>query len=104
MHLVIWPASSAIKLSAADFPPAEVRHNNQGQSFLVTERQIRPDRGRLNSIAIAIHDLPTPGPGRLIATLLATLGIGFGLWQSLQRRMTARGGTAGPRDPRTRND
>jgi hypothetical protein len=86
---VLMPASSAIKLTVAGFPPAEVRHNNQGRSFLVTERQFRPDNRRLNSIEIGIHDLPTPGPGRLIATLLAVVGIAFGLWQSLQIWMRA---------------
>jgi hypothetical protein len=95
---VLMPAASAIKLSAAGFPPAEVRHNNQGQSFLVTERQIRPDRGRLNSIAIAIHDLPTPGPGRLIATVLSAFGITFGVWQSIQLGVRNRRGAAGQRN------
>src|SRR5260370_42565739 len=46
---VLMPASSAIKLPVAGFPPAEVRHNNQGQSFFVTERQIRPDTRPLNT-------------------------------------------------------
>jgi len=81
---VLMPASSAIKLTVAGFPPAEVRQNNQGQSFLVTERQIRPDNRRLTSLEIGIHDLPTQGPGRLIATSLALVGLAFGLWQSLQ--------------------
>jgi hypothetical protein len=96
---VLMPASSAIKLTVAGFPPAEVRRNNQGQSFLVTERQIRPDNRRLNSLEVGIHDLPTPGPGRLVATLLASLGMAFGLGQSLKRGMTTGPAGANTHDP-----
>jgi hypothetical protein len=96
---VLMPASSTIKLTAADFPVAEIRHNNRGQSFLVTERRISPESRRLSSIAMGLHDLPSPGPGRLVASLLATIGIGFGLWQSLRRTISHRrgGGTIGHR-------
>jgi hypothetical protein len=107
---VLMPAWSAIKLTVAGFPPAEVRHNNQGQSFLVTERQLLPDQGvaevtargqrrRLSSIEIGIHDLPTPGPGRLIATVLASFGLAFGLWRSLTRWMTTHPAGVGTQDP-----
>ncbi len=76
---VLMPAAAAIKLSVAEFPPAEVRRDAQGQSFLVTERRLRPDEGTLSSLSIGIHDLPTPGLGRNLATLLAALGVGIGL-------------------------
>jgi hypothetical protein len=87
---VLMPASGAIKLVATDFPPPEVRRNSQGQGFLVTERRMRPDDTRLRSIAIGVHDLPTPGPGRLVATLLAAVAVGVGLFWSLSR--AGRGG------------
>jgi hypothetical protein len=76
---VILAAAGDVKLSAAGFPPADVRRNNQGQSFLVTEKQVRPDQGSLNSLSISIHDLPVPGPGRTVATVLAAFGVMVGL-------------------------
>jgi hypothetical protein len=76
---VMMPANANIKLKAADFPEPELRHDEQGQSFLVTERRLRPDDAKLTSLSIGIHDLPTPGPGRLIATCLAAGAVGAGL-------------------------
>jgi len=76
---VMMPASTEIKLVANGFPPAEVRHDAEGQTFLVTEKRLRPDEPKLTSISIGIHDLPTPGPGRLLATFLAAAGVAGGL-------------------------
>jgi hypothetical protein len=76
---VMMPAMSTIKLTAADFPLPDVRHDEQGQSFLVTERRLQPNDPRLTFLSIGIHDLPTPGAGRLIATLLAGCAVGVGL-------------------------
>jgi hypothetical protein len=76
---VMMPANANIKLRATDFPEPELRHDEQGQSFLVTERRLRPDDAKLTSLSIGIHDLPTPGPGRFVATALASCAVGFGL-------------------------
>jgi hypothetical protein len=76
---VMMPATSSIKLDVTDFPQPEVRHDEQGQTFLVTERRLRPDDARLTSLAIGIHDLPVPGPGRIIATVLAAGCVALGL-------------------------
>jgi hypothetical protein len=76
---VLMPSAAGIHLTASGFPPADVRHDTQGQSFLVTERRLRPDEPKLTSITVGIHDLPTPGPGRLIALLLAGCGVAAGL-------------------------
>jgi hypothetical protein len=76
---VMMPANANIKLKAADFPEPELRHDERGQSFLVTERRLRPDDAKLTSLSIGIHDLPTPGPGRLVATLLAACAVAAGL-------------------------
>jgi hypothetical protein len=40
---------------------------------------LRPDDPKMTSLAVGIHDLPTPGPGRLIAFALAACGIAAGL-------------------------
>lgn len=76
---VILAAAGEVKLSAAGFPPAEPRRNNQGQAFLVTEKQVRPDEGALKSLSISIRDLPVPGPGRIVATALAAFGVIVGV-------------------------
>jgi hypothetical protein len=83
---VMMPATSDIKLLAEGFPPTEVRHDQQGQSFLVTERRLRPEDPKLTAVALGIHDLPTPGPGRLLATLLAACGVAAGLVLALSGR------------------
>jgi hypothetical protein len=83
---VMMPATSDIKLVAEGFPAAEVRHDSQGQSFLVTERRLRPDDPRLTSISVGIHDLPTRGPGRWLAALLAACGVAAGLAMALNGR------------------
>jgi hypothetical protein len=88
---VMMPANSAVKLSATDFPAPELRHDDQGQSFLVTERRLRPDDARLSSLSIGIHDLPTSGPGRVIATLLAGCAVGAGLLLAAMGRRTGSG-------------
>jgi hypothetical protein len=76
---VMMAATADIKLVADGFPAAELRHDQQGQSFLVTERKLRPEDPRLSTLKIGIHDLPTPGPGKWLATLLAACGVAAGL-------------------------
>jgi hypothetical protein len=76
---VMMPATANIKLAVNDFPAPVQQRDEQGQSFLVTEKRLRPDDARLNSLAIGIHDLPTPGPGRFIATLIAAGSVALGL-------------------------
>jgi hypothetical protein len=75
---VLMASSGAVKLAVTDFPPTQVLRNSAGQPFLVTERRMRPDEA-LQSIEIALHELPTPGPGRMIATAIASLGVAIGL-------------------------
>jgi hypothetical protein len=91
---VMMPAAGALHLVAGGFPPAEVRHDGQGQSFLVSEKRLRPDEAALGSVSVGIHDLPTPGPGRLIATVLAAVSVAFGL-SLVARSRRPRGSGAG---------
>jgi hypothetical protein len=83
---VMMPAAGDIKLVASGFPPPEVRHDSQGQTFLVSERRLRPDDPHLDTLAVGIHDLPTPGGGRWVATFLATCGVLVGLVLASTRR------------------
>jgi hypothetical protein len=77
---VIAGASRGSKLSVAGFPEAERRTDAQGQRLLVTEKQVRRDEP-VSSLHVTLDGLPTPGPGRIIATclagLLVVLGFGF---------------------------
>jgi hypothetical protein len=93
---VLMPASAQVKLLATDFPPAEVLRDAQGQAFLVTERRVRPGDAPLLSIGVGVHDLPTPGPGRLIATTMAALAVAAGLLLAFARHK--RSGTGSERD------
>jgi hypothetical protein len=88
---LLMPASSAIKLVASGFPPSEVRRDQQGQSFLVTERRVRPDEPRLASLSIGLHDLPTSGPGKLVATTLAAASLLIGIVLGSSNRGRAKG-------------
>jgi hypothetical protein len=83
---VMMPAAAGLHLVPAGFPPAEVKQDGQGQSFLVTERRLRPEDTKLGVLSIGIHDLPTAGPGRFVATLLATCGVVVGLAFASSRR------------------
>ncbi len=76
---VMMPATADIKLVAHGFPETKVQHDAQGQSFLVTERHLRPDEPKLTTLSLGIHDLPTPGPGRMLASAIALCCVAGGI-------------------------
>jgi hypothetical protein len=86
---VVMPAAAEMTLTASGFPAADLRRDTQGQKFIVTERHMRPEDAKLTVLAIGIHGLPTPGPGRLFATLLAACAVAAGLALSFSRRPSA---------------
>jgi hypothetical protein len=88
---VMMPATGDVKLVAQGFPPSESRHDQQGQNFLVTERRLRPDEPKLTVVSLGIHDLPTAGPGRMFASLLAACGVVVGLVFAFGGRRPGRG-------------
>ncbi|HZU82282.1 MAG TPA: hypothetical protein VE987_05175 [Polyangiaceae bacterium] len=83
---VMMPVMAGTTLSVGGLPPAEVKRDSQGQRFLVTERTMRPDDPKLAVLAIGIHGLPTQGPGRIVATLIAACGVAVGLALGFSRR------------------
>jgi hypothetical protein len=97
---VMIPVASKIELAVAGFPPAQVRHDAQGQRFLVTERQMRPEDAKLTALTVGIHGLPTAGPDRVIASVLSACGIVVGLWLSLSRRSQRVPSTSGTKAAR----
>jgi hypothetical protein len=97
---VIAGASRGSKLGVAGFPDAERRTDAQGQRLLVTEKQVRRDEP-LSTVHVSLDGLPTPGPGRIVATglagLLVALGFAFGV-----RRSTEGTGPSGDKARRSR--
>lgn len=93
----VMPAASDIQLTASGFPPADIRRDGKGQRFLVVERRMRPEDPKLTSMSIAISGLPAPGPERLVATLLAAVGVAAGFAFSFSRRSGPSAGDFGAR-------
>lgn len=87
---VMMPATGEVKLAVRGFAAADIRHDAQGQSFLVTERRMRPDDPKLTVLSVGLHDLPTPGPGKYVASVISGLGVSVGLALAFSRR-TRRG-------------
>jgi hypothetical protein len=76
---VMLPATSDIKLAVDGFPAAQVRRDQQGQSFLVTEKRLTPEDPKLTSLAVSIHNLPSAVWGPRVAVGLSAIGVLLGL-------------------------
>jgi hypothetical protein len=76
---VMLPATGEIKLAVAGFPNAQVRRDQQGQGFLVTEKRLTPEDARLETLSVGIHGLPSRGVGPTVATVLTGLGVLLGI-------------------------
>ena len=84
-------ASQGMRLVVDGFPDAQARTDAQGERVLVTERQMRRDDPPLGRIHFELRDIPTPGPGKIVATVLAALGVLGGVGYAFSTRR--RGGT-----------
>jgi hypothetical protein len=82
-------AAPNMKLEVAGFREAIVRSNEEGLRLLVTRKQLNDNEPAIRKISIGLSGLPTPGPTRLIATVLAVLGLAAGIYIATQRK-TAR--------------
>ena len=76
---VIAPAAKGIGMEVEGFEPAKTSTDGMGQRALVTEKQLRRDEAPLKTIKVSIKGLPTEGPGKVIATMLALSGIVMGI-------------------------
>jgi len=76
---VIAPASKGMGMDVEGFDPTKTSTDGMGQRALVTEKQLRREDAPVKSIKVAIKGLPTEGPGKVIATLLAFSGLVMGL-------------------------
>jgi hypothetical protein len=68
-----------MKLDVPGFPPPQSTSDGQGQRALITEKQIRRDDPPLKTVTVAIRGLPTEGPAKIVATLLAAGGLAIGI-------------------------
>jgi hypothetical protein len=75
---VITEASKAMGLEVRGFPPAKRVEGRDGKRLLVTDFAARAP-GEASTIDITLNNLPTQGPGRWIAVLLAVVALGAGI-------------------------
>jgi hypothetical protein len=94
-------ASQDMRLVVTGFPEAQPRIDAQGERILVTERAMRRDEPPMAKLHVELRDLPTPGPARIIATLLAGLGVLGGVGYAFSSRKQASPGT-GAQEQRAR--
>lgn len=76
---VMAEASRSMSLEVMGFPSAQRSEGRDGKHLLITEKQAARAEGGLPSLEITLNGLPTPGPGRWIAVLLAMLTLGAGV-------------------------
>jgi hypothetical protein len=75
---VLTEASKAMGLEVRGFPPAKRVEGRDGKRLLVTDFAARKP-GEASTIDITLTNLPTQGPGRWIAVLLAVVALGSGI-------------------------
>jgi hypothetical protein len=76
---VIAEAARGMGLEVLGFDPAQPSGSGAGQRVLVTGKRVRPGEQQLSDVTIRLTGVPTPGPGRWIALLLAALAAAAGL-------------------------
>jgi hypothetical protein len=98
---VLAEAGRTMHLRVAGFPPAQRTRSEQGQPLLVTQHTATGNNAALSSLSIELGGLPTPGPSRYLALLLALAFLVGGpaiatlLPASSRRKRQARRGPAG---------
>jgi hypothetical protein len=76
---VMAEASKSMGLEVTGFPQAQRTEGRDGKRLLVTEKQAARAEGGVPSLEITLTGLPTPGPGRWVAVVMAVLALGAGL-------------------------
>ncbi len=76
---IIAPASKGMGMEVEGFDATKVSTDGMGQRALVTEKQLRREDPPVKSLKLTIKGLPTEGPGKFIATLLALSGLVAGV-------------------------
>ena len=76
---VIAPASKGMDMAVEGFDKTKASSDGMGQRALITEKQLRREDPPVKSITVTIKGLPTEGPGKVIASLLALGGLVVGV-------------------------
>ena len=76
---IIAPASKGMGMEVEGFDATKLSTDGMGQRALVTEKQLRREDPPVKSLKLTIKGLPTEGPGKFIATLLALSGLVAGV-------------------------
>lgn len=82
---VVAEGARGMELHVASFPDAEPMQGQDGSHLLVTGKHLVRGEASLDSISIALENLPVPSMGRWYAVGLALLIAGFGLVQMLRQ-------------------
>jgi hypothetical protein len=93
---VIAEASRSMGLEVSGFPAARRVTGRDGKRLLITDLAARA-QGEASTIDVTLTGLPTRGPGRWIAVLLAVVALGGGIAYSVQSSI-------GPLDADARQD
>lgn len=83
---VMAEASKTMGLEVAGFPEAQRTQGRDGKRLLITELQASRQAGGVTALDITLSGLPTPGPGRWVAVVLAALALATGLYYLSQQR------------------
>jgi hypothetical protein len=79
-------ASPGMKLAVPGFRDAVSDVNEEGQRELITGKKLQEGEIPFRKIHVALSELPTPGPARVIATSIAGIGILVGALAVRSRR------------------
>jgi hypothetical protein len=82
---VIAEAARGMGLEVAGFEPAQMTPSPGGQRVLRTGRRLKPGDEPLQTLTIRLTGVPSPGPGRYIAALLAAVAALIGLGAAVAR-------------------
>jgi len=83
---VMAESSRTMQLSVAGFPGAQPSEGRDGKRLLITEKQAERAAGGVRDLEILLTGLPTPGPGRWIAVLLALCAAAAGGFYVFEHR------------------
>jgi hypothetical protein len=87
-------ASEDMKVNVEGFPAAHAGKDRLGEAILETERQVTQREAPLAKLHVVLEDLPTPGPGRIVATCVAGVGFLVGLGFVFAARKDPSGGAS----------
>ena len=86
---VIAESSKTMTLSVAGFGPAQPTAGRDGKRLLVSEHQATRAEGGVPKVEITLGGLPTAGPGRWVAVMLAIVALASGVFYFVVHRNTA---------------